>query len=526
MYLKICGEPWYCNKSILKEVIPMPPRGKLLHRSCRSLLKPERWGLSAEAVGAMPERFDEFFEDFVDCFQTKTWNNWQYGWTYLAGLFCMDARRNYASIGRTMNDVRDDGQNIQHFMSDSAWDGSRVFMEIQRQIKGFSQLVGGALVIDGSSDGKKGKGAGVSRQYSGRLGKIDSCQACVSIVYCKDNIRAIVDAELYLPEEWFDEEHRKLWQSLHIPADREFMTKIEIAQEMVGRAKDAGLPFQVICCDDEYGRSQSLRRYFMERNLSYVADAPSNTLFYLEKPRIEIPDNSPGKKGPRYKLFRPVCESKPVRVDALARREGIEFYRIKVRDSERGILTYEMAFVRGWTIAGDNDILEETLLIRREADGSCTYSLSNLPADTSYEELAFWRGQRYFVERAFQDAKSDLGWDELIAGKYRSWMHHAALTALGLWFIAMLLLLYLGLCRRNVSLHRQLGLNVLPPLSASNIRLMFRAAFSFGPFNCEECLHVIMKALINRALSTRSRLKKEHGDKIEKNLERMPLSET
>jgi len=39
------------------------------------------------------------------------------------------------------------------------------------------------------------------------------------------------------------------------------------------------------------------------------------------------------------------------------------------------------------------------------------------------------------VERANQDAKSELGWDELEAQKYLAWMHHLALTILSLRFI-------------------------------------------------------------------------------------------
>ncbi len=39
------------------------------------------------------------------------------------------------------------------------------------------------------------------------------------------------------------------------------------------------------------------------------------------------------------------------------------------------------------------------------------------------------------MERANQDAKSELGWDELEAQKYLAWMHHLALTFLSQWFI-------------------------------------------------------------------------------------------
>lgn len=496
----------------------MSPRSKLTHKSGRSLLNPQRWGLSTELIDKLPEQFDKFFNGFRDCFKTKTWNNWQYANLYLTGLFCMDTKRNYSAIGRTMNDPRDDGQNIQHFMSDSSWDAHRVFAEIQRQIKNYPELTRGALVIDGSSDGKKGKGAGVSRQYSGRLGKVDSCQACVSLGYHKDNVHVMVDANMYFTKEWFDQEHKELWPSSHIPEDLEFKTKTEIAADMVLQAKNNGLPFEVVCCDDEYGKTHWLRRLFSDNGLTYVADVPSDTLFYLEKPSVEIPVNMPGIRGRRYWKKRPVCQKKPVRVDKLARDEDLEFYRIKVRNSERGILVYEMAFLRGWTVSRDGqEVLEETLMIRKDPDGSYVYSLSNSPAETPYDVLALWKSHRYFVERVFQDAKTDLGWDELIAVKYRSWMHHTALIAIGLWFIGLLLMFFgQDSQKQSRSLCRQLKLNVLPSLSAANLRLIFKTSLCLSYFKYEECLHVIMQNLVNRAKSTRSRLEKEHGRKFGK----------
>ena len=49
--------------------------------------------------------------------------------------------------------------------------------------------------------------------------------------------------------------------------------------------------------------------------------------------------------------------------------------------------------------------------------------------------MAQRKSQRFFIERADQDAKSELGWDEFQAIKYRSWQHHLAFTILASWFI-------------------------------------------------------------------------------------------
>jgi hypothetical protein len=61
-----------------------------------------------------------------------------------------------------------------------------------------------------------------------------------------------------------------------------------------------------------------------------------------------------------------------------------------------------------------------------------------------------WSARRHFVERTFQDAKSELGWAEFSARKYRAWEHHLALTAAALWFVAQTKLEWEGEYRRDV----------------------------------------------------------------------------
>jgi hypothetical protein len=53
--------------------------------------------------------------------------------------------------------------------------------------------------------------------------------------------------------------------------------------------------------------------------------------------------------------------------------------------------------------------LEESLLIALRNNGEVKFSVGNAPVTTPCEELGRWRCQRYFVERVFQDAKSDHG---------------------------------------------------------------------------------------------------------------------
>jgi hypothetical protein len=116
-------------------------------------------------------------------------------------------------------------------------------------------------------------------------------------------------------------------------------------------------------------------------------------------------------------------------VDTL--REQLPWHSVQVRATARGTLGDPFAVRRVWTVHA-GEALEEWLVMREEAHGKHSYALCNASRETSLEPLAWWKCQRYFIERSNQDAKSELGWDELQAHKYQAWEHHLALTVLAL----------------------------------------------------------------------------------------------
>ncbi|MBF0418916.1 MAG: hypothetical protein HQL78_01985 [Magnetococcales bacterium] len=62
-------------------------------------------------------------------------------------------------------------------------------------------------------------------------------------------------------------------------------------------------------------------------------------------------------------------------------------------------------------------------------------ALSNAHKDISAERLAYMQGQRYWVERSFQDGKSHVGLDHYQARSWRSWHHHMALVMMAMLFM-------------------------------------------------------------------------------------------
>lgn len=81
-----------------------------------------------------------------------------------------------------------------------------------------------------------------------------------------------------------------------------------------------------------------------------------------------------------------------------------------------------------WTIY-QQTMRREWLLTRRD-ESRGIYTLSNVAPTTSLETMVWRKLVRHFAERSNQDSKSDLGWDEFQAIKYRAWHHQLALTLL------------------------------------------------------------------------------------------------
>jgi SRSO17 transposase len=306
-------------------------------------------------------------------------------------------------------------------MSYSPWSGAAVFEQIRREIISTPELAeGGTLILDESADEKAGgESAGVSRQYNGRMGKVDLCRVDTCVVYANLGRRlwAMADGELFIARRWFSDEYRGRRQRTGIPADREFATKLELGLRMIERCRASGLRFDIVACDSLYGRDGQFRSALRAAGVTYAAQGPASTLVRV------------GEAAGKYVASVPARE-----VRESARRASTRWRRIELRDSERGTLRARCAIMRVWVVAAGRTAGEAEWLVIRQLHEPRQYSymLLNAPADTPPERVAEWSTRRYFVERTFEDAKGELGWGESAARKYRAWEHHLALTAAAL----------------------------------------------------------------------------------------------
>jgi len=231
----------------------------------------------------------------------------------------MDTEQNFANMDRTLNGG--DGQALQHFMATSPWSGQGVFRQIQTELQAIPALAhGSTLILDESADEKAGThNAGASRQYNGRMGKVDLCRVDTCLTYANGGLWAMVDGELFLPEEWFGAAFAQRRTELGIPVERCFETKLQLGLKMIKRVKAHGLPFDLLACDALYGRDSQFRADVDAEGVRYAAQVPADTLVYLSEPRVGILPKQGERGRPRTRL-RVLSGQRPQEVRGLCRK--------------------------------------------------------------------------------------------------------------------------------------------------------------------------------------------------------------
>ena len=109
---------------------------------------------------------------------------------------------------------------------------------------------------------------------------------------------------------------------------------------------------------------------------------------------------------------------------------------VTVRETTRGALRVRLWVKALWQWDKSSAAARPRLLVvRQEEDGSFKYSLSNCAKETTWERLGYMQAQRFWIERSFQDAKSELGMAQYEVRGWRGWHHHMTLVCLAMLFI-------------------------------------------------------------------------------------------
>jgi SRSO17 transposase len=332
---------------------------------------------------------------------------------YLRGLMSPAERKNSWQLAEVSGDATP--YAFQHLLRRALWDPEAVRDELRRYVLQHLGDPEAVLVLDETGFLKKGRhSAGVARQYSGTAGKVDNCQIGVFLGYASPLGHALVDRELYLPEEWTDDRER--CRHAGIPADRHFATKPQLARQMLARALAAGVPARWVTGDSVYGNDRRLRMWLEAQPQAYVLAVSGQESVWLgwQQRRVKtllaaLPDDGwtrlsagDGTKGPRWYDWRWLPLAEPLEP--------------------------------GW---------RRWLLVRRSGSDpkDVTAYVVFAPQATSLAEVVRVAGSRWTIESGFEGAKGEVGLADYEVRSWTGWYRHMTLA---MWAYALLTVLRAG----------------------------------------------------------------------------------
>lgn len=339
---------------------------------------------------------------------------------YLQGLLSHTERKNSWQLAEEAGERTPDG--MQRLLNASRWNADVVRDDLVAYVREHLSDPAAILVIDETGFLKKGtKSAGVQRQYSGTAGKRENCQIGVFVAYASlvpAQSQVLVDRELSLPQEWAGDAQRR--QEAGVPEDVAFATKPELAQRMLARLAEAGLPAAWVTGDTVYGGSGPLRGWLEGRRQPYVLALASND-------GVDLP-------WQRTSYHLPVGD---IARHAVAPEQ---WQRRSAGDGAKGPRLYDWALVP--LVAPHQPGFAQALLIRRPLDApddpkELAYYLTFAPVGTLLETLVAVAGRRWTIEESLEAAKGEVGLDQYEVRRYPGWYRHMTLSMLALAYLAV-----------------------------------------------------------------------------------------
>jgi SRSO17 transposase len=327
---------------------------------------------------------------------------------YVSGLVAGLERKNGWTLAERAGEVSPDG--MQRLLRSADWDTREVRDDVRDYVLENLGDPGGVLIADETGFLKKGtRSAGVQRQYSGTAGRTENCQIGVFLAYASSHGHALIDRELYVPASWAEDRDR--CREAGIPHDVEFATKPRLAQAMLARALDAGVPFAWFTADEVYGQAKYLRRWLEERGVAYVMAIRCSDTF-------------------------PVSGTEQ-RADALtAALSARSWQRLSAGPGAHGPREHHWARIA--IEAGAPAGRGHWLLARRSLHdpGEIAYYACYGPRRSRLVDLAWAAGSRWHIEECFQQAKNEAGLDHYQVRSWRAWYAHITLSMLALAWLS------------------------------------------------------------------------------------------
>lgn len=384
-------------------------------------------------MDVLAEELIRFHAEFRSCFPQKASHT--LGLTYLRGLMSNIERKTAEGIALELSDYHR-VRATQCFMTSYPWDHEAMLDRYAGMLAQQIAQPEGVLTVDSSEFRKKGThSVGVARQYCGNIGKVDNCQSSVFIGYTSDRGYGLVDRQLYMPRQWFSDEHEQKRAACRVPEGLTFQTKNQIALGLIRKVRQGGLfPARWLACDSSFGRDHEFRDEVGKWYL-YLAAVPADTQVWTTMPHVRVSPDS-GKGHPPQKEKPVNAKAHPLEVRDVAKDPRLEWQRgVALAEGAKGPIVADMARLRVWESRGGVPGPECWLLLRRYENGVIKYALSNAPEETRIGEMSGVAMRRWPIEQGFQDGKSYLGMSHYEHRSWPGWHRHMTYVFLAQLFL-------------------------------------------------------------------------------------------
>lgn len=321
-------------------------------------------------------------------------------------------------------------RTLQEFLKDHLWDHEALSAGIRTRLAQLlptlpDDQLGTVGLIDETGARKCGdKTPGVARQYLGCVGKVDDGIVTVHLGVCRATFKALIDADLFVPECWSDDRPR--CTAAGIPDDVVHRPKWRIALEQLDRAKRNGLTLDWLTFDSEYGRCPEFLAELDRRTVPFAGDVPRRFSCRAATTAATRPDSE----------LKGQAAEEVVRNASTFRAQRWAVLRLKRQTAEDQLWRAKCAPVwvrgeRGWSAR-----TYRLIWLCSEKTGEEAFVLSNAAANCPLARMVRVAFVRSHVEHAFRICKSELGFTHFEGRNYVALKRHLNLCVAMMVFVA------------------------------------------------------------------------------------------
>lgn len=264
-------------------------------------------------------------------------------------------------------------QSLHHFITESSWSTEQLRKQRLELIVKYLNGRKIILIIDETGDRKAGKKTDyVTRQYIGKLGKIENGIVVVAAYGLIDDITFPITFEVYKPKN-------------RLKSGDVYRSKPKIAADIINQINQMGFAVELVLADSLYGESTStFIRCLQQKNYPFIVSIRSNHGVWLpEEQRVRANNWRPferklaGKKG----------EIRYIREIIFGKRQGLRYWEITTNP----------------TTLPEND----------------TWYVMSWITKIKYSDVGNLYGCRSWIEHSFNYIKNQLGWADFRLTNYR-----------------------------------------------------------------------------------------------------------